>query len=356
MKSKSKNFSITTQTIEKISNELLEGLKQRPREIISRRFGLQDGKPMVLGKIGEEFKITRERVRQIECDCFKKLQEIPKSEEFETIIDMAVEIINQHGGFCEKKILKKKLKADIVEKERNQLMLILNSSKKLSFKKGKLNLRGFWFLKGDKIDIDVQKAHNFIIKYLKEAKIPKSFQEIAKFLEGTQWKEFFSTEKGKKRLEMILKMSRIAGSNILGEWGLKNWKIISQRGAREKAYLILRKYNKPLHFRKITVFINKHWDEKEALPQTVHNELIKDERFVLVGRGIYGLHNWGYPQGTVRDIIASFLAGQETPVKKESILEYVLAKKQVKKTTIMVTLADRSLFEKDSDGRFTVKR
>jgi predicted Zn-ribbon and HTH transcriptional regulator len=356
MKKTSKNFSISSQKVEEITKDLLSKLKQRPSEIISRRFGLLDKGPMVLGKIGEEFNITRERVRQIECDCFKKLQEVPKTEEFEAIIVRAVQIVNQCGGFCEKRTLKKKLKADISEKEMNQMMLILNSSKELSFKKGKLNLRGFWFLRNNKIDGEVVKSHIFILRHLKEYKVPQSFEEVMNFLKGTEWEEFFAGEKGKKRLEMVLRMSRIISKNILGEWGLKNWKIISQRGAREKAYLILRKYDKPLHFRKITEFINKHWDEKRALPQTVHNELIKDERFVLIGRGIYGLHNWGYPQGTVREIISSFLIEQDQPVEKELIVEYVLDKKQVKKTTVIVTLADRVLFQKDELGRFTVKK
>lgn len=347
---------ISSPAISSITEELLGSLKDRPRQIITKRFGLDGNEPKVLGKIGEEFSITRERVRQIEGDSFNKLQAVKKSKVFHGVIDSAVAIVEERGGFCEKKALKKMLKNDVTQDERNQLMLILNSSEKLQFKKGKLSLRGFWFIKKERIDMDVVKIHNYIVKYIKEVKQPLPFEDILHHLEQTQWKEFFIGDGGQKRLQMILLMSRVIGQNILGEWGLRNWKVISQRGAREKAYLVLRKYDEPLHFRKITELINKHWLEKRALPQTVHNELIKDERFVLIGRGIYGLNTWGYPEGTVKDIIISFLEQQNGPIRKEMIVEYVLSKKQVKKTTVMVTLADKTAFQKNQSGRFTVKR
>ncbi|MEA2006577.1 MAG: sigma factor-like helix-turn-helix DNA-binding protein [Patescibacteria group bacterium] len=356
MKQVQKTSQISSATIDLITDELLNLLKDRPREISTMRFGLDGKKPRVLGKIGEEFSITRERVRQIESDSFKKLQVADKSKEFDWIIDRAVEIIEYLGGFCEKRTLKKKLKSDVTGKERNKLMLILNSSERLQFKKGKLSLKGFWFMKKEKVDSDVVKIHNFIVKYIKERKEPLSFEEIFEYINESQWKEFFEGEKGTKRLLMILSMSCVAGQNILGEWGLRNWKIISQRGAREKAYLVLRKYEKPLHFREITQLINKHWIEKKALPQTVHNELIKDGRFVLIGRGIYGLNVWGYPEGTVKDIIIAYLQEQDGPIKKETIIEYVLSKKQVKKTTVVVTLADKVAFDKDQSGMFTVRK
>ncbi len=356
MRKSQNKATISSAMIISITKELLGSLKERPRRIITKRFGLDGNKPKVLGKIGEEFGITRERVRQIEGDSFKKLQDAKKGEAFHGIIDNAAAIIERLGGFCEKKTLKKILKNDVTQNERNQLMLILNSSAKLQFKKGKLSLRGFWFIKKERIDTKVVKIHNYIVKYIKETKQPLPFKSILQHLEQTQWKDFFVGDKGRKRLRMILSMSRMIGRNILSEWGLKNWKVISQRGAREKAYLVLRKHDEPLHFRKITELINIHWVEKRALPQTVHNELIKDDRFVLIGRGIYGLNTWGYPEGTVKDIIIAFLEEQSEPIEKGMIVEYVLSKKQVKKTTVMVTLADKTAFQKNQSGMFTVRK
>jgi hypothetical protein len=343
--------------LNRVVKNLLDNLKERPREIIIKRFGLDGKDPKVLGNIGDEFGITRERVRQIEGDSFKKLQAIKKDSDFEQLIEATVAIIEENGGFCEKKKLKETLKSDITKKERNQIMFILNSSKRLSFKKGKLSMRGFWFLRGDKIDREVLRSHNSVVRFIKAKKVPSLFEEILVEFRNSEHAEFFAGETGVKRMRMILEMSRLVNRNILEEWGMKNWKIISERGAREKAFLVLKKHDTPLHFRKITKHINFYWGEKkEALPQTVHNELIKDARFVLVGRGIYGLNDWGFPEGTVKEVIFSFLDKQIEPLERDLIIEYVLSKKQVKETTVKVTLADRNVFHKTDDGKFTLKK
>jgi len=350
--------NISTSMLTEIVQSLLGNLKERPKLILEKRFGLNGNEPMVLGKIGDELNVTRERIRQIESDSFNKLRSANKNQNFKLIEKQALEAVKAAGGFCEKRILKETIKKNVTLKQRNQMMFILNCSKSLKFKRSKLNMKGFWFAtEDDKIDKEVVNGHNHIVKYIKDRKKPVSFPKILEQLrKDKDWKIFFSGKRGSKRLQMILQISQIIDKNILNEWGLKNWKVISQRGAREKAYIVLRKYKKPLHFRRITDLMNTHWDEKEALPQTVHNELIKDQRFVLIGRGIYGLRNWGYPEGTVKEVIISFLQNVDGPVEKSTIIEYVLTKKQVKKTTVMVTLADRKKFLKTNEGLFTIKQ
>ena len=218
-------------------------------------------------------------------------------------------------------------------------------------------MSGFWFLKGDKVDKKILKIHSAVVKFIKAQRSPSLFEDILSEFRNSEFSEFFTGEVGLKRMRMILEMSRLVNKNILEEWGMKNWKIISERGAREKAFLVLRKHEEPLHFRKITDHINDYWgDKKEALPQTVHNELIKDDRFVLVGRGIYGLNDWGFPEGTVKEVMFSFLNDNDKPLDKELIIKYVLSKKQVKETTVKVTLADRGIFDKTEDGKFTLKK
>jgi DNA-directed RNA polymerase delta subunit len=118
---------------------------------------------------------------------------------------------------------------------------------------------------------------------------------------------------------------------------------------------VLKKYEEPLHFRKITDYINLHWSNKEALSQTVHNELIKDDRFVLVGRGIYGLTEWGLSGGTVREIIIGLMKDEQGPLDKDVIVTHVLGKKKVKEMTVLVNLANQGYFNKDEEGRYFIK-
>jgi len=355
MNKSDKKFNLTSSKIDKIVENLLSEVRERPQKILIKRFGLDGKKPQVLDQIGKKFGVTRERIRQIEADSFSKLREVRKNDELQALVDRASEIVEEKGGFCEKRALKESLVKNIKDSQRNQLMFVLNSAKELKFKKGNLKVDGFWFLRGDDIDKKIVQTHKFILDYLKNQGEPLSFGKILSFLENSEWKDFFAGETGKSRLKMILRASRMLSKNILGEWGLKNWKVISERGSREKAYLVLRKHKKPLHFRDITDLINGHWSDREALPQTVHNELIKDERFVLIGRGIYGLDGWGYPAGTVKEVIVSFLLKKEGPIEKEEIVSHVLSKKQVKEATILVTLTDKSIFDRTDDGLIVLR-
>ena len=53
---------------------LLGDLKERERQVIVRRFGLEDGHPRTLEEVGKEFNVTRERIRQIEAKALRKLR------------------------------------------------------------------------------------------------------------------------------------------------------------------------------------------------------------------------------------------------------------------------------------------
>jgi DNA-directed RNA polymerase delta subunit len=145
--------------------------------------------------------------------------------------------------------------------------------------------------------------------------------------------------------------------NVFSKWGLYTWSDIKPRGTREKAYLVLKNKKKPMHFRQIATLIDEaglHSKHSQSHPQTVHNELIKDERFVLVGRGIYALKDWGYAPGTVKEVIHDILSKNGVPMKKQEIIEAVLKVRQVKTTTIAINL--NTFFEKSASGLYSIKK
>jgi len=118
----------------------------------------------------------------------------------------------------------------------------------------------------------------------------------------------------------------------------------------------LKNHGKPLHFSQVTDLINKSLpSSRQAYVQTVHNELIKDPRFVLVGRGLYALKEWGYEPGTVSETIGQILK-KEGPLAKQEILDRVLQKRLVKENTILINLQNRKLFERDEVGKYSVKK
>jgi hypothetical protein len=119
--------------------------------------------------------------------------------------------------------------------------------------------------------------------------------------------------------------------------------------------LVLKKTGEPLHFEDIAKKINDvKFDAQVALAPTVHNELIKDERFVLVGRGMYGLKEHGYEPGTAREVIAKVLKSSG-PMKATEVVSKVNAQRFFKENTILINLQNKSTFERMSDGRYRVR-
>lgn len=346
-----RDFSIiSSAVIKNIADFLLNKISPRAKQILTLRFGLNGNEPKPLSAIGAKLNITRERVRQIEVDSLKKMKKMEKPKEHQMIEKKALEIINSYGGFCEKRKLKEKIKPGLTDSERRCLMIILNSSQNLKFEKADKQLEAYWHISKETNREIIAGFSIEIFNFLRNKKNPIKFADILKFAENLD-KTFFQGDLGKKRLRMILSLNKNLQRNILEEWGLKKWNLISGKGSREKAFLVLKKYSEPMHFRILTAKINEHYNEKPTLAQTVHNELIKDDRFVQVGKGTYGLAEWGLMQGTVKDVIIKLLEEKEKAMRSE-IITFVLSQKKVKETTIAVNLANQKIFKRDKEGNY----
>jgi DNA-directed RNA polymerase delta subunit len=137
---------------------------------------------------------------------------------------------------------------------------------------------------------------------------------------------------------------------------MRDWTEISPKGTREKVYLILKEGKKPLHFTQIAKLIDQyHLGKRKAHPQTVHNELIKDDRFILVGRGIYALAEWGYSKGTIKDVLTNILEKSSKSLSREELIKKVLEVRKVQKATILINLNNSKIFQKQKDF-YSVKK
>src|SRR6185436_18963921 len=97
-------------------------------------------------------------------------------------------------------------------------------------------------------------------------------------------------------------------ATLNGRWGLTKWPMVNPKNIRDKIYVILHEGGKHMHFNEIAKSIkDSAFKRKDVTTQAIHNELIKDDRFVLIGRGIYALKEWGYDKGTVADVISNIL-------------------------------------------------
>jgi hypothetical protein len=158
-------------------------------------------------------------------------------------------------------------------------------------------------------------------------------------------------------IKSFLAITKKIEKNILDQWGLADWADVQPKKLADKIYLIFQRSNKPLHFREIAEQINQAgFDQKNICPATVHNELIANEDYVLIGRGLYALKDWGYTPGTVADIIAEILSDVKRPLKKEDIYQAVLKQRQVNPSTIYLALINKDKFKKLPNGHFTLNQ
>lgn len=328
---------------------LLERLPLRSREIVKLRFGVKDGKVRTLEEIGKQYGITRERVRQV---VGSALSLIASHKEYPEIIEITERIhavLEEKSGVMKAEQLIEKL-AGKEKSEQGALSVFLESLPACGTEKEDDSREEVCFLNGF-LFAEWKEIHDTVVAILQDSKEALSLEELygrfAKQVEG------FS----KDRLLHFLLISKCIQQNVFGKWGLAEWSEIKPRGMREKAHLVLKTSARPLHFRDIAKLIDEYGlhgaKKKKSHPQTVHNELIKDQRFVLVGRGIYALSDWGYKRGTVKDVIADILREAGVPLTREDILERVLKIRQVKKSTIVINL--NTYFAREGKNAYALK-
>lgn len=325
---------------QKICSELIKDLPQRTADVVSRRFGLNNGERETLEHIGQSYNITRERVRQIENEGFNHV--VPRLKDYKEVFDVFNETINSFGGL--------KKEEDLIEylgegKENNCVLFLLTISKEFKRFQDDQDFHSFWAKDNDVAD-KAKKIIALAIKGLEKEKKPVSkdkLNEISGKLDGS----FISS----------IEISKKIKKNPEGLFGLSHWVEISPKGIKDKAYLVLKKEEKPLHFTEVAAQIEKmpFNGEKKVHTATVHNELIKDSRFVLVGRGLYALAEWGYQPGVVKDIITKILQDSKKALTKEEITQKVLTQRFVKENTILLNLQDKAYFVRDEKGRYNVK-
>lgn len=336
--------------------KMLEGLNPRTKKIIIKRFGLDGSSKQTLEKIGKNYGITRERVRQIESGTLKEFKNSKKLNYIKPIEKIIESVLQDYGNVMEHKILLER----VVERLKNKSIhpAIVEFVLELSDKFDRINesdeIKRGWSLKDSSLDTPLEVTQTFIKILQKKAK-PVLEKNVKQEIEG------YSLLDNQKNLtpqavNSYLLLHKRLFKNPFGEWGLKEWSEIVPRGVRDKAYIVLKKHNKPLHFRKITELINQlGFSGKKALEQTVHNELIKDERFVLVGRGIYALKEWGYQPGTVTDVVIWILKQAQKSLSKQEIVDKVLKQRMVNKNTVLLALQNREKFERIDKDLYKLK-
>ncbi|OGN34481.1 MAG: hypothetical protein A3F98_03085 [Candidatus Yanofskybacteria bacterium RIFCSPLOWO2_12_FULL_41_8] len=337
--------------ITKTVASLVKNLSVRNRDVISRRFGLKSGKKETLESIGKGYGITRERVRQIEEFSMNQLSKaIPSVPEVAKYVSLAKDILSGSGGIMRESDLFKAFSGnDNPNVINSSLVFVLTlAGEPVRFGESDTH-HSFWAATRGHQESFKKNISALIGAFQKNEK-PVAEAGIASVADK-------SVIGSLKDIKVFLSVSKELGRNVFGEVGLVNWAEVKPKGVRDKAYLVLKKENKPKHFSEIAKLINTTaFSARKANTQTVHNELIKDSRFVLVGRGMYGLSEWGYRPGTVKDVLVDILKGSAKPVPKAELVAKVLGSRMVKENTILLNLQDSKVFSKREDGSYMLRK
>lgn len=332
-----------------VVKELLSSLPDRSRKVLTDRFGLgAKSEKRTLDSIGQEYGITRERIRQIESHGIGSVRE---SEHYTkhtgTWEDMKRAIHGLGGVLSEETILKELAKN---QQEHNHLVFLLNVSHHFKGRREDNDFRVRWHV-DEALAEAVENALSNLYESLEVNKLmgeEEFLQLFAKMLKQEGVKN-----RSAETLARWLMLSKRIGRNPLGEWGRYESPHVRVRNTRDFAYLTLKRHGSPMHFNEVAKGIEKLFS-REAHPATTHNELIKDSRFVLVGRGLYALKEWGYQPGIVRDVIKGILV-RESPLTREEIIERVKRERYVKDATIAVNLQN-AMFTRMPDGRYALAK
>lgn len=335
-----------TKKLNSVVRTVLDELNPKQRRVITDRFGLVTGRRATLQEIGDKLGITRERVRQIEEKAISKIK--PRlTEEAAPIFNFSRTYLAKAGGIREDNLFLSELLSYWDEKEKaadKKLSFIFIAGGLPLYQPEDDNFRSFWYLKESDRN-RLTDFHNALVNFFKN----KDRQDILeRKVHLNHFKDFPSLH--------FAAISKQFGLNCFGDFGLCDWEEIQPKTIRDKIYLVLKKSAQPLHFNDIAREINRlRFDDKPAHPQTVHNELIKDNRFVLVGRGIYGLGEHGYEPGTVREVIANLLR-KNGPLSRAEVVSLINQKRFFKEQTVLVNLQNRRYFRRLDDGRYHVKQ
>jgi len=321
--------------------------QEREKEIITRRFGLYDRRE-TLEQIGELLGITRERVRQLEKAILVRLKiaaEEGKTEVVTNLEKVFIRTLSEMGRVARTQDLADTIYGRATNaQERAHVAFIATLAPGLTVVDENDNYFAAVAIADYGDEKKIRSHIDAIVKTIKEHGEPMSLDQLHDSLS-------YEHPDHVRALASISKQL----AHLKDSWGLTKWPTVNPKNIRDKIYVILAENKQPLHFSDIAKAIKgSSFKRKDVTTQAIHNELIKDKRFVLIGRGIYALDNWGYSRGTVSDIIAQVLKDANEPLHRDEIVKRVLKSRQVKETTILLNLQSKPQFKRVAKATYTL--
>jgi len=340
--------AITANTVDlkKAVKEILSTIdREREREIISRRFGLYDRRE-TLERIGNMLGITRERVRQLEKAVMARLKALADSElpHISAVEKELKKHLHEMGRVAKVSDLSARLFDANDEQDQAHVSFLSTLAPGLDVIEENDNYHHSVAISEHHSESQVKKFVDEIVDTILDFNKPVGADEVHAKTDHEHPDHVHALSTVSKKL-----------SFLNGKWGSNKWPTVNPKNIRDKIYVVLSENDGPLHFNEIADAIKKSdFKRRNVTTQAIHNELIKDRRFVLIGRGIYALSEWGYSKGTVADVISEILSEAGAPLHRDEIVKQVLKKRKVKETTILLNLQGKPQFRRTQKATYTL--
>lgn len=323
-------------------DQALQALNTQQREVISLRFGLEDGKKWVLQEIADKYSLTRERIRQIQNTALKQLQKDPCVHSLAEVTSHVEDALRLCGGVSSEENLCLACEA-ATKTEQNYVHLLLTIAEQFSQAPETDHAEKHWYLDEESRD----RAHGILEHLHTEIEKQKDKVFDAKEVEGLLAN---APHQCPADYTVITDLSKRVRQNYRGEWGVKTHPEIALNTLAGYITVVLRTEGKPLHFTEIS----KKISEAKGSPchqESCHNELVRRKEFILVGRGMYALAGTGYRSGTIADIIAAILK-EKGPMTQLLVIEHVKKERLVKDQSIVSVLNNNKQFTRNEDKKY----
>lgn len=331
------------------AKEILETIaRDREREIIARRFGLYDRKE-TLEQIGELLGITRERVRQLEKAILIRLKLSAEKDllHINAVEKEFIKYLSEMGRVAKVSDLAKRVGENGDDRDKAHVAFLATLAPSLTVLDENDDFHQAVSIKEHHDEKQLKERVGDVVKTIKTHGTPVTISELHSKLNGYEHPE---------HVRALASVSKSL-AHLKDQWGLIKWPLVNPKNIRDKIYVILQENEKPMHFSEIAGKIkDSDFKRKDVTTQAIHNELIKDGRFVLIGRGIYALKEWGYAKGTVSDIITKILKKSKEPMHRDDIVREVLKSRQVKETTILLNLQGKPQFKRVAKATYELAK
>ena len=322
--------------------------REREREIVARRFGLYDRKE-TLEQIGELLGITRERVRQLEKAIMIRLRIAAEETKLPHVANLEKQLVrhlHEMGRVARVSDISERIEAKGENPERNRahVAFIAELAPNVAVIEENDHYHHAVGIREHHDEKKLKSHVDNLVKTIKTHGEPITTEALHAKVDHAHPDHVRALAKVSKNL-----------AELKDRWGLAKWPSVNPKNIRDKIYVILEERGKPMHFSEISDAIKgSDFKRKDVTTQAIHNELIKDKRFVLIGRGIYALADWGYNRGTVADIITEILKQEGKPLHRDDIVRRVLKHRQVKETTILLNLQGKPQFKRVAKATYAL--